>query len=367
MPLPVALQLRYWGIAAAIFILVLWLLGNALLPFVLGAGLAYLLNPIVERLTGLGLNRILATTVIALLFVVIVALIVVLLVPVLVNQALAFVKEVPAFLSALIEALRREFPTRYGQEGPVDRAMTAMVEYLQARSGELAETVLTSARSLVSILVLIVIVPVVAFYLLVDWPRLVRRIDGLLPRQHAPTIRRLAGEIDTAIGAFLRGMGVICLTMAVYYGVALTAVGLQFGLVVGVLAGLLTFIPYLGAIIGGVLAIGLAFYQFWGDWLSVVMVAGVFFAGQAIESYAITPRIVGRSVRLHPVWILVALSVFGTLFGLLGFLIAVPLAASLAVLARHGVGVYERSALFAGPLIPPTESKLLHDPSDPRL
>jgi predicted PurR-regulated permease PerM len=364
MPLPVATQLRYWGLAAAVLVLMLWLLGNALLPFVLGAGLAYLLDPTVERLVRLGLNRVLATTLIALLFIVVVALLVVFLVPVMVNQALAFSKEVPRVLTALLEALQREFPSRYGQEGPVDRAIIGMAEWLQSRSGEVAETVYTSARSVVSVIVMIVIVPVVAFYLLVDWPRLVRRLDGLMPRQHAPTIRRLVAEMDTAIGAFLRGMGAICLIMAAYYGFALTAVGLQFGLVVGVLAGLLTFIPYLGAITGGVLAIGLALYQFWGDWLSVAMVAGVFFAGQAIESYAITPRVVGRSVGLHPVWILVALSVFGTLFGLLGFLIAVPLAAALAVLVRHGVGLYEQSALFAGPLIPPTDSKLLHGPSD---
>jgi predicted PurR-regulated permease PerM len=365
MPLPVATQLRYWGLAAAVAVVLLWLLGNALLPFILGAGLAYLLNPTVERLVRLGLGRVLATTLIAILFAAGAALVVVFLVPVLINQTLAFLKEAPAFLTALIEALQREFPSRYGQEGPVDRALTGMVAWLQERGGDVAGTVYTSAVSVVSVLVMIVIVPVVAFYLLVDWPRLVRRMDGLLPRQHAPTVRRLVLEMDTAIGAFLRGMGAICLTMAIYYGLALSAVGLQFGMVVGVLAGFLTFIPYLGAITGGVLAIGLALYQFWGEWFSVALVAGVFFAGQAIESYAITPRVVGRSVGLHPVWILVALSVFGALFGLVGFVIAVPVAAALAVLVRYAVGLYEQSALYAGPLIPPTHSKLLHDPSDP--
>lgn len=362
MRLPVAKQLRYWGIAAAVLVLVLWFLGDVILPFVLGAGIAYLLNPIVERLVRLGLNRALSVTLIALLVLVIVVLLVLFLVPVLVNQALALAMEVPGVLTAFLEALQREFPGRYGEEGPVEKAITGMTEWLQARGGEVAGTIFSSARSLFSLLVLFVVVPVVAFYLLVDWPRLVTRIEALLPRQHAPTIRRLANEMDTAIGAFLRGMGAICLIMAAYYGIALTVVGLQFGLVVGVLAGLLTFIPYLGAITGGILAIGLALYQFWGEWFSVALVAGVFFAGQAVESYAITPRIVGRSVGLHPVWILAALSAFGTLFGLLGLLVAVPLAAALAVLVRYGIELYQQSELYSGPIITPDQTLPADDP-----
>ncbi len=361
MPLPVATQLRYWGIGALALVLVLWLLGDVILPFVLGAGLAYLLNPIVERLATLGLSRVLATTLIAILTLGFGVLILVFLVPVLVDQGAALLKEVPGVLTALLETLQREFPGRYGGEGPVDRALSGLTEWLQARGGEIAETVFASARSLISILFMFVVVPVVAFYLLVDWPRLVARFDRLLPRQHAPTIRRLAGEMDTAIGAFVRGMGAICLAMAVYYGIALTLVGLQFGLVVGVLAGLLTFIPYLGAITGGILALGLALYQFWGAWFSVALVAAVFFAGQAIESYAITPRVVGRSVGLHPVAILAALSIFGTLFGLLGLLIAVPLAAALAVLARYGIDLYQQSALYSGPLINPHQDASADD------
>jgi len=363
MPLPVPIQLKYWGIAAAVAVLFLWFLGDAILPFVAGAGLAYLLNPIVEWLVRLGLHRVLAAVVIAIVALMIALMIALFLVPLLVQQALAFLAEIPGVLNALLEALQREFPSRIGEEGPVDRAITGMTEWLQSRAGEMAETVYASARMVVSILVMMVIVPVVAFYLIVDWPRMLARIDALLPRQHAPTIRRLAREVDTAIGAFLRGMGSICLIMAIYYGVALTLVGLQFGAVVGVTAGLLTFIPYLGAIIGGLLAIGLALYQFWGEWFSVALVAGVFFAGQAIESYGITPRIVGRSVGLHPVWILVALSVFGTLLGLLGLLIAVPLAAALAVLVRYAIELYEDSALYAGPLLQAKKSKLLIDPS----
>lgn len=364
MPLPVTTQLKYWGVTAAILIAVFWLLGDAILPFVMGAGLAYLLNPIVERLVALGLHRALATALIALLALGLLVMFALFVVPLLWQQTMEFLKEVPGVLNALLEALQREFPSRIGEEGPVDRAISGITEWLQARGGELAETVYTSARSVISILVTAVIVPVVAFYLILDWPRFVVRADGLLPRQHAPKIRRMAHEMDTAIGAFLRGMGTICVVMAIYYGAALTLVGLQFGAVVGVAAGLLTFIPYLGAITGGVLAIGLALYQFWGDWFSVALVAGVFFAGQAIESYGITPRIVGQRVGIHPVWVLASLSVFGTLFGLLGLLVAVPLAAALAVLVRHGIAAYQGSELYSGPLIKPNETLRVHDPQD---
>ncbi len=363
MPLPVATQLKYWGIAALALILIFWLLGDAILPFVLGAGLAYLLNPIVERLVWLGLHRVLATALIALMALALMVMIALFLVPVLWAQALALLKEIPGVLTAFLEALQREFPSRIGEEGPVDRALTGLTEWLQSQAGELAETVYTSARTIISVLVLMVIVPVVAFYLILDWPRFLLRVDALLPRQHAPIIRRLMGEMDHAIGAFLRGMGTICVVMAIYYGVALSLVGLQFGAIVGVAAGILTFIPYLGAITGGIMAIGLALYQFWGDWFSVALVAGVFFAGQAVESYGITPRVVGDRVGMHPVWVLAALSVFGTLFGFLGLLIAVPLAAALAVLVRYGIELYEHSALYSGPtIINPTEATLLQDP-----
>jgi len=196
---------------------------------------------------------------------------------------------------------------------------------------------------------LLVIVPVVSVYMLLDWDRMIAKIDDLLPREHAPVIRRLASEIDHTLAAFIRGMGTVSLILGTYYAVALMLVGLQFGLVVGFIAGLVTFIPYLGALIGGALAIGLALFQFWGDWGSIGLVALIFVAGQVAEGNFLTPKLVGSSVGLHPVWLLLALSVFGALFGFVGMLVAVPVAAALGVLARFGVEQYKASQIYQGP------------------
>ena len=149
-------------------------------------------------------------------------------------------------------------------------------------------------------------------------------------------------------------MGTVCLILGTYYAIALMLVGLQFGLVVGFIAGLVTFIPYLGALLGGILAIGLALFQFWGDWLSIGLVAGVFFLGQTLEGNFLTPKLVGNSVGLHPVWLILALSVFGSLFGFVGMLAAVPIAATLGVIARFAAEQYRESALYKG-TEPPTD------------
>jgi len=195
---------------------------------------------------------------------------------------------------------------------------------------------------------LFVIVPVVAVYLLLDWDKMIARINDFLPRDHAPTLRALAKDIDTTLSSFVRGMGSVCLILGTYYAAALMLVGLDFGLIVGAIAGLITFIPYVGSLVGGALAIGLGLFQFWGDWSSLAIVAGIFFAGQMIEGNYLTPKLVGSSVGLHPVWLLLALSVFGALFGFIGMLIAVPLAATLGVLARFVTAQYLDSRLYRG-------------------
>jgi predicted PurR-regulated permease PerM len=177
---------------------------------------------------------------------------------------------------------------------------------------------------------------------------MVARIDDLLPRQHAPTIRRLARESDETLAAFIRGQALVCLILGTFYAVALAAVGLGFGLVVGAIAGVLTFIPYVGALVGGVLAIGLALYQFWGDWAWVVAVWAIFQAGQFVEGNFLTPKLVGERVGVHPVWLLFALAAFGALFGFLGVLVAVPVAAVIGVLVRFAVQKYKESRLYQG-------------------
>ena len=271
-----------------------------------------------------------------------------LVIPTLVNQALQLVNAAPEYASNISTFLTERFPTLLDNQSTLRQSIDTVGETIQNRGVELLETALTSAASLINVLVLLIIVPVVSVYLLVDWDNMVAKIDTLLPRDHAPIIRRLAREIDNTLASFIRGMGTVCLVLGTYYAIALMVVGLQFGLVVGFVAGLVTFIPYLGALIGGALAIGLALFQFWGEWLSIGLVAAIFVVGQVVEGNVLTPKLVGNSVGLHPVWLIFALSVFGALFGFVGMLVAVPVAAALGVIARFLVEKYKSSLLYQG-------------------
>ena len=348
MALPVRKQAQYWGIALAIFLFVLWLLGDAILPFVMGGAIAYFLDPLADWLQRHGLSRLWATVVITVLMLLTFVFLVLLVVPVVVNQATALVNAAPQIANNLQLFLLERFPWAMEEDSILRRSLSDLGEAIRARGGELLNSVLYSVGSLVNVIVLLVIVPVVAFYLLMDWDHVVERVDALLPREHAPTIRRLAREIDATLAGFVRGQGTVCLILGTYYALALMAVGLQFGIVVGLLAGLLTFIPYVGAIVGGVLSVGLALFQFWGDWVWIIAVWAIFQSGQFVEGNLLTPKLVGGSVGLHPVWVIFALSAFGALFGFLGLLVAVPMAAVLGVLARFGVEQYQQSALYRG-------------------
>jgi predicted PurR-regulated permease PerM len=346
--LPIRDQLKYWGIAGAVSLVILWFTGDVLLPFLIGAAIAYFLDPVADRLETLGLSRAMATTVIALIAIMIFVLMALLVVPTLVNQAINLIGVAPELTRNFTDFLTERFPTLLVEGSTLRTSITSIGVTVQERGGELLNTALASAASLLNILLLFVIVPVVAVYLLLDWDRMVAQIDTLLPRDHAPVIRSLARDIDKTLASFIRGMGTVCLILGTYYAIALMLVGLQFGLVVGFIAGLVTFIPYLGAMLGGVLAIGLALFQFWGDWVSIGLVAAIFVLGQVLEGNFLTPKLVGNSVGLHPVWLILALSMFGSMFGFVGMLAAVPIAAALGVVARFATNQYRDSVLYKG-------------------
>ncbi len=348
MSLPIATQMKYWGIAAAVFLAVLWVLGDVILPFIIGAAIAYFLDPLADRLQRLGLNRALSVAVITVLAVLIFVIVALLVIPTLASQAASLAEMAPELTRQLQDFVTERFPQAADADSALRRSLTAIGQTIQERGGEMLETLLASVSSLINVLLLFVIVPVVAVYLLYDWDRMVARIDDLLPREHAPTLRYLAREIDRTMSGFIRGMGTVCLILGTYYAVALMLAGLQFGLVVGFAAGLLTFIPYVGALVGGALALGLALFQFWGDWLSIGLIAGIFVLGQVIEGNLLTPRLVGGSVGLHPVWLIFALAVFGALFGFVGMLVAVPVAAAIGVITRFATAQYKTSQLYRG-------------------
>ena len=348
MGLPVRDQLKYWGFAAVIFFVLLWALGDVLVPFLLGGAIAYFLDPVADKLERMGASRVLATAIITLVALLLFVLMALLVVPTLVNQSVQLFNTAPDLAKNFGTFLTERFPSLLDSDSTLRQSLDSLAATVQERGGELVTTALSSAASLINIAVLFVIVPVVSVYLLLDWDNMVARIDELLPRDHAPTIRKLAGQIDNTLASFIRGMGTVCLILGAYYAIALMLVGLQFGLVVGFVAGLITFIPYLGALIGGALAMGLALFQFWGDWVSLGLVAGIFVVGQVIEGNFLTPKLVGNSVGLHPVWLILALSVFGTLFGFVGMLVAVPVAAALGVVTRFAVQQYQGSLLYRG-------------------
>ncbi len=348
MSLPVKEQAKYWGIALVVFFGLLWSLGSVMLPFLVGGALAYFLDPIADRLERVGLSRVAATSVITLGAIVAVVLIVLAVIPTLISQTTALINSAPEIAHRLQGFLIERFPALTDSTSTIRQTLAEIGLAIQAKGAALAQGVLTSALSLLSALVFIVVVPVVAFYMLLDWDHMVARLDQMVPRDHAPVVRRLADEVDCALAAFVRGQLSVCLAMGAFYSVGLMAAGLQFGLVVGAVAGAITFIPYIGAVFGGALALGLALFQFWGDWVSIGIVAGIFALGQFLEGNILTPRLVGKSVGLHPVWLMFALSVFGSLFGFVGLLVAVPVAAAMGVLARFAFGQYQGSLLYVG-------------------
>ncbi|MBN2740591.1 MAG: AI-2E family transporter [Rhodobacteraceae bacterium] len=347
MALPVRHQMTYWTLAGVTLVLMLWWLGDVILPFIMGGAIAYFLDPFADRLEKLGLSRVMSTIVIALLGVLIFVVLSLAVVPMLVRQLGQLIALAPDLLTSFQTFLTERFPDLV-QNSVVNDTLSSIGDAIKSRGGELAGTLLSSAMTVVNLAIIIVVVPVVAFYMLMDWDRMVAKIDGWLPRDHAPTIRKIARDIDRVLSGFVRGQVTVCLILGTFYAVALMLAGLDFGLLVGSVAGALTFIPYIGAIIGGALAIGLALFQFWGDWLHIGIIAAIFAFGQFMEGNIVTPKLVGDSVGLHPLWLLFALSAFGTLFGFLGMLVAVPVAAVIGVVARFLIEQYLHGELYRG-------------------
>ena len=352
MAVPVRQQALWWGAAAAVTVLALWALGDVILPFVLGGAVAYFLDPVADRLERLGLSRALAVLVISVGAILLFVAVVIPAVLTIEDQIRTLIATGPAFVERVIDPdgpFIRRFPWLAEYRDRVEATLLQAVEAAREQGGAIAAGLLTAGRGLLGLVLLLVIVPVVAVYMLLDWDRMVARIDTLLPREHAPAIRALAGQIDHTLSSFIRGQGTVMLILGAYYALALALTGLNFGVVIGAVAGLMTFIPYVGAIVGGGLAIGVALVQFWGDWAMVAIVAAIFVSGQMIEGNVLTPKLVGGSVGLHPVWLLFALSAFGALFGFVGLLVAVPVAAALGVIARFAAERYTASPLYLGP------------------
>ncbi len=332
----------------------LYLFASILLPFVAAAGIAYFLDPPTTRLTRAGVPRGLAALLMVVALVAACLLFALLLYPLLVAQVGILIGRVPSYVYSLrlwagevISHLQERLGSEYVDEKLRDLVGGQAGSMVAFVAGALSRIV-GGGFALFNVLSLVVVTPVVAFYLLRDWRRAVARVDSWLPRRYAGVLRAQAREVDRILSAWLRGQALCCVALAVFYAFSLSAVGLDLGLIVGISSGLLSFIPYVGSITGGVASIGLAFAQF-PTWTGVATVAGVFVAGQILEGYVIYPRFLGDRVELHAVWVIFALFAGGAAFGFLGVLMAVPVAAALGVLARFWLRRYLTSPLYLDP------------------
>lgn len=348
--------LWFWLAALAAVGAGLWLFRAVLLPFLAGMAIAYFLDPLVDRLERLRIGRTLGTLVAIVGFFSLAVLVVLLFVPIVQEQAARLVSTAPGYLEALRAWAEARWMEAQLEAGVAPEALRPLTQAAQPEQigealrwiGQLLGEVLTGGLAVFNLLSLIFITPVVAFYLLRDWDRMTAQIHALLPRGQLAVIEAQMAEIDRTLAGFARGQILLCLTLGAFYAIGLTLAGLDFGIVIGVLSGLIAFIPYVGTAVGGVLSVGLAFAQF-DDPARVAIVAGVFVAGQMLEGNVLQPLLVGDRVGLHPVWVIFALLAGGSLLGFVGVLVAVPVAAVLGVLIRFAVQLYRRSHLYGDP------------------
>ncbi|MCA1953082.1 MAG: AI-2E family transporter [Hyphomicrobiales bacterium] len=347
-------QIGFWSACLAGLILFLWLFSGILMPFVAALILAYLLDPLVDLIERTGIGRLAATCFVLLVFVLFFILMLIAAVPLLGEQITALSAKLPGSIARLQRLLAEQGGPLFERFGGAER-LQSMQASLAASVGDAAKwlaglltSLLTGGQAILGLLSLLVLTPVIAFYMILDWDRMVATVDSWLPRQHRAVIRELVGEMDQSVAGFLRGQATICVLLGLFYAVGLSLVGLHFGFLIGIIAGLINFIPYVGSLTGLVLSVGVAFGQFWPEWSMIVVVAAIFAAGQFIEGNVLQPKLLGKAVGLHPVWLMFALLAFGSLFGFVGVMLAVPLAAVIGVLVRFALRQYLASRLYSG-------------------
>ncbi|KPB02430.1 AI-2E family transporter [Ahrensia marina] len=355
-------QALFWLGAIVVFGIFLFIFRSVLLPFLAGFVLAYFLDPVADYLERKGMSRVWATVTILLVFLIVFLLALAIIVPVLASQAIDFAGNLPSYLTRLREVISSAkidiswLNTFFGIDTSalnfgfdMQKITDSFDSYLEEGFGvvkTVVQGIWNSGQAAMSIVSLLVVAPVVAFYMLLDWDKMIAKIDGWIPRDHVSTVRVIARDMNEAVAGFIRGQGTVSLILGIFYAISLTIAGLNFGLLIGLLTGVLSFIPYVGSAIGLILSIGVALVQFWPDYIQIGIIAAIFFAGQFFEGNFLQPKMVGDSVGLHPVWLMFALFAFGSLFGFTGMLIAVPAAAAVGVLVRFALSAYLNSDLY---------------------
>jgi predicted PurR-regulated permease PerM len=363
----------FWALILAATILFIWLLSGILLPFAAGIALGYLLDPVADRLERVGFSRLGAALLILVVFAIAFALILFLLVPILSHQLMAFIGALPGYVAKLPQ-LASELSSRategYGAQvldwlglsggfsaADVQKTVGDLVGQGVTWLGAFARSLLSGGTALLGILSLLVVMPVVAFYMLLDWDRMIATLDTLIPPRNRADVHAIARDIDRALAGFVRGQSLVCLFLGLWYGIGLSLIHLNFGLLIGLSAGVLSFIPYVGSLTALILSAIIAIVQGWPEWKLLILTLAIVLTGQFLEGNILSPKLVGSSVGLHPVWVIFALLAFGALFGFTGLIMAVPVAAAAGVVLRHLVRRYRASGLYlgaAGPAAPVT-------------
>ena len=361
----------FWIGAFSVVAFLLWLFNAVLLPFVMAAVLGYLLDPLANKLQRLGVSRVWSTTVILVGAIVVVVLTLVLFTPMLVRQVTDFTKALPSLVqraqdlgaSATAAFTQHGWGAKLLERFGLDSGGT--VSEVRNYASDFANRavswgvaffngVLSRGAALLDLFSLIIVTPVVAFYMLLDWRKMVLTIDGLVPPRNRDTVRAIAHDIDRALAGFLRGQSLVCLFLAAWYGIGLTLIGLNFGLLIGIVGGLLSFVPYVGSLLVLFFALLVAVVQGWPSWHLAAFAFGIVLVGQMLEGNVLSPKLVGDRVGLHPVWIMFALLAFGSVWGFTGLIVAVPVASAIGVLLRFATQRYRESPIYTG-IIPGTE------------
>jgi predicted PurR-regulated permease PerM len=365
-----ARPIAFWITTFAAIIAAVVLLREILLPFVAGMMIAYLLNPVVTRMERWGLNRGVATLVIVAILMVGVGALIFFSVPVIVRELEYFIDHFPGYirqLQALATDPSHPWVSKVVGEGlgTAEKSIGEITSLAASWSATFLRSAWSGGQALISVFSLAVVTPIVACYLVYDWPRMIAVVDNWVPPARRETIRTLAREIDDTIGGFVRGQSALCLILGIFYAAALWLMGLNHSPLIGFAAGVISFVPYLGSLTGLIISTCVAVAQFWPSWGLILMVPAIFFVGQSLADYVLSPYLVGRRVNLNPVWLMFALFAFGYLFGFFGLLIAVPLAAAIGVLTRFALAQY-RSSSFYVPAVPAsTEPPTVATEADP--
>lgn len=346
-------QVLFWLAAGLVALTAVLALKDVLLPFLCGLVIAYALNPVADQLERWGLPRTLASVLIVAGLVIVLVALVVFLAPILANQLQQLLTTLPGEIDRLKRLIEEWARARLGDyfgtfQANLDKAAAEISNNWGSVAGLLAQSLWSQGRAIIGFLSVLLITPLVVFYLLIDWHRMLEKAKHWLPRDHEPTLTRIALEMNDAIAAFIRGQGLVCLVLGTLYAVGLSLIGIRYGLLIGIVTGIMSFVPFVGWAVGIAASSALAVVQFWPDMVPLLLVIALFAGGQALDAAFLSPKIVGTKIGLHPVWLIFALVVFSTIFGFVGVLVAVPMAAAVAVLVRFALEIYMSSPIYRG-------------------